>query len=76
MKRLVRCGAALLAVVLCGCGQKGPLYIPDVSTPVLVAPAAPVSVVPPGTTQQPEAEPPAGAAQGTTPQAERSKSSK
>jgi predicted small lipoprotein YifL len=60
MKPLLRCGAVLLAAVLAGCGQKGPLYVPDDSTPVLVTPAAPVSVVP----------------EGTTPQAERTKSSK
>jgi predicted small lipoprotein YifL len=64
MTLFTRCAAIGLAVALCGCGQKGPLYVPDDSTPVLVAPEAPASVVPP-----------AGASPGPTPQAQRSKSS-
>jgi predicted small lipoprotein YifL len=37
----VRLGlAALLAVALVGCGQKGPLYLPDAASEVVTRPAA------------------------------------
>ncbi|MEO7774695.1 MAG: lipoprotein [Steroidobacteraceae bacterium] len=67
---------ALLAVALSACGQKGALYLPDESTPVLVTPTSPVTVVPPAPTQESEAQPPAGASQTSKSQTERSKSSK
>jgi len=33
-------GAALVACALTGCGQKGPLYLPDAPTEVVTRPAA------------------------------------
>jgi predicted small lipoprotein YifL len=52
-------GAALLAA---GCGQKGPLYLPDRNAPVVTAPAtrpqpAPGESVPASPAQAPAAQP-------------------
>jgi predicted small lipoprotein YifL len=52
-------GAALLAA---GCGQKGPLYLPDRNAPVVTAPAtqsqpAPAQSVPASPAQPPAAQP-------------------
>jgi predicted small lipoprotein YifL len=41
---LIAAGAALVAA---GCGQKGPLYLPDKNAAVVTSPAAPSA--PPGT---------------------------
>jgi predicted small lipoprotein YifL len=65
--------AASACVLLCACGQKGPLYLPDEATPVLVAPA-PATPAAPG--QNSEAQPPAGASQDTRPQDARTRSSR
>ena len=52
-------GAALLAA---GCGQKGPLYLPDRNAPVVAAPAtqpqsAPAQSVPASPAHTPAAQP-------------------
>ena len=52
-------GAALLAA---GCGQKGPLYLPDRNAPVVTAPAtqpqpAPAQPVPASPAHPPAAQP-------------------
>jgi predicted small lipoprotein YifL len=52
-------GAALLAA---GCGQKGPLYLPDRNAPVVTAPAmqpqpAPGELVPASPAHAPAAQP-------------------
>jgi predicted small lipoprotein YifL len=52
---------ALAALLLCGCGQKGPLYLPDKSGAIITAPATAPPTVPPaqpqGTPAQPQASP-------------------
>lgn len=53
--RIALCGAALLA--LSGCGNKGPLVMPQKPVPVEAAPAAAPDATPPATTD------PAGQAQ-------------
>jgi predicted small lipoprotein YifL len=62
--------AALLALLLSGCGQKGPLYLPGTQkTPVTPnsGAAAPVNIAPeatplqPGTALDPQPAPPSGA---------------
>jgi predicted small lipoprotein YifL len=41
------CAAVAFAVAICGCGQKGPLYLPQKTRAVIMPPAA--VVPPPGT---------------------------
>ncbi|MBV8222992.1 MAG: lipoprotein [Candidatus Eremiobacteraeota bacterium] len=38
--------AAALLLALGGCGQKGPLYLPDKSAPVVTSPASPAPAAP------------------------------
>ena len=43
-------GAALAAALLAGCGQKGPLYLPDQKGQVVVTSAPPPAATPPAAT--------------------------
>jgi diaminopimelate decarboxylase len=50
--------AASVALALAGCGQKGPLYLPEkggavVTSPAATPPAPPPAPVPPGQPQEP-----------------------
>jgi predicted small lipoprotein YifL len=47
--------AYILVTVLAGCGQKGPLYLPDEARDVVTRPATP-------SPESPESAPPGGAA--------------
>ncbi|HSY46397.1 MAG TPA: lipoprotein [Steroidobacteraceae bacterium] len=42
--------AAAFMTLLSGCGQKGPLYLPDKNAAVVTAPAQPATTTPPTTT--------------------------
>jgi predicted small lipoprotein YifL len=52
-------GAALLAA---SCGQKGPLYLPDKSVPMITTPAQPTPAQPAAPQSPPVAAPPSGTA--------------
>lgn len=69
---------ALAAVAAGGCGQKGPLYLPDRNAKVVTTPAPPApapqpagttqpqgSTAPPGTTPPPDTTPPDAATPAT-----------
>jgi predicted small lipoprotein YifL len=59
--------AAALMTLLSGCGQKGPLYLPDKNAAIVTAPAQPVTT-PPQTT--PPQTTPAAAPDTATPPAQ------
>ena len=56
--------AAALMTLLSGCGQKGPLYLPDKNAAIVTAPAQPATT-PPATT--PAAAPDTATPPATTP---------
>jgi len=60
--------AAAFMTLLSGCGQKGPLYLPDKNAAVVTAPAQPATTTPPTTT--PPATTPAVAPDTATPPAQ------
>jgi predicted small lipoprotein YifL len=64
MKHLTWILAAGAALATAGCGQKGPLYLPDKNASVITRPAAPQGQTPPAPTGAPQPAP-----QGQTPQA-------
>lgn len=49
---------AASAAILAGCGQKGPLYLPEKNAAVVTAPAAPAAPAAPGGTATPATPPP------------------
>ena len=67
LRRLAACGAASAALALSGCGQKGPLYLPEKGGAVVTSPGvnAPAPPPPPAAPGQPPQTPPAAEPQST-----------
>ncbi len=59
--------AAALAALLSGCGQKGPLYLPDKNAAVVTAPAQPAPPATTAPTTTPAAAPDTAAPPAQTP---------
>jgi len=57
--RAARCLTLLAVALLGGCGQKGPLYLPDKPAAIVTPPPPPPAAVPPGATPAPAASAPA-----------------